>query len=155
MLFEELRKKYEAPYERESLSEGLNDPPPVLVLRRTGVRDFPTGERVALYYNSKLKLTFSVPYGSKKGVVSVGEEHKLFESRVLPQLETIVKNNEIRDVTFKNGAKTKVNVTSAKNLLDLYGQMNDGNKRKLSKLISTNPESLAKASAFAFKNLQQ
>jgi hypothetical protein len=33
--------------------------------------------------------------------------------------------------------------------------MTDGNKRKLSKLISTNPESLAKASAFAFKNLQQ
>ena len=154
MLFEELRRKYKAPYQEESLSEGLNDPPPVLVLRRTGVRDFPTGERVALYYNSKLKLTFSVPYGNKKGVVSVGEEHKLFESRVLPQLETIVRNNEIRDVKFVNGSRTKVDVTSAKNLLNLYNQMNDGNKRKLSKLISANPESLAKASAFAFKNLQ-
>lgn len=154
MLFEELRKKYETPYERESLSEGLNDPPPVLVLRRTGVRDFPTGERVALYYNSKLKLTFSVPYGSKKGVVSVGEERNLFENRVIQQLQKIVQKNEIRDVKFKNGAKTRVNVTTATNLLDLHNQMTPGNKEKLSQLINSSPESLAKASAFAFKNLQ-
>ena len=154
MLFEELRKKYKTPYERESLSEGLNDPPPVLVLRRTGVRDFPTGERVALYYNSKLKLTFSVPYGSKKGVVSVGEERNLFENRVIQQLQKIVQKNEIRDVKFKNGGRTRVNVTTATNLLNLHDQMTPGNKDKLTKLINANPESLAKASAFAFKNLQ-
>ena len=155
MLFEELRKKYEAPYERESLSEGLKDPPLVLVLRRTGVRDFPTGERVALYYNSKLKLTFSVPYGSKKGVVSVGEERNLFENRVIQQLQKIAQSNEISDVKFKNGATTRVNVVTAKNVLDLHDQMNPGNKNKLSKLINASPASLAKVSAFAFKNLQQ
>ena len=154
MLFEELRRKYETPYERESLSEGLNDPPPVIVLRRTGVRDFPTGERVALYYNSKLKLTFSVPYGGKKSVVSVGEERNLFENKVIQQLQKIAQSNEISDVKFKNGATTRVNVVTAKNILDLHDQMTPGNKNELSKLINASPASLAKVSAFAFKNLK-
>lgn len=38
------------------------DPPPVIMLKRSGVRIFPDGRRVAVYTNSKLDLVFSVPY---------------------------------------------------------------------------------------------
>ena len=38
------------------------DPPPVLLLKRSGIRIFPDGRRVAVYTNSKLGLVFSVPY---------------------------------------------------------------------------------------------
>lgn len=38
------------------------DPPPALLLKRTGIRIFPDGRRVAVYTNSKLGLVFSVPY---------------------------------------------------------------------------------------------
>ena len=150
--FSQLREKYNAPYERVELDEGLRDPPPVLVLRRTGVRDFPSGERVALYYNAKLKLTFSVPYGATKTVTAVTEEYIV--EQVLKQLETIVRNNEMRDVKFINGSTSRVDTTTAKYVLELYNQMTLGNQRTLSKMISSNPESLSKVSAFAFKNLK-
>jgi hypothetical protein len=38
------------------------DPPPVILLKRKGIRIFPDGRRVAVYTNSKLGLVFSVPY---------------------------------------------------------------------------------------------
>lgn len=39
-----------------------SNPPAVLNLRRTGVRVFPDGRKVALYVNKQLGLVFSVPY---------------------------------------------------------------------------------------------
>ena len=157
--FQQLREKYKAPYNRE-LNEKLKDPPPVLVLRRTGVRDVPTGERVALYYNQKLGLTFSVPYGSKS-VTNVTAEEILKEAlmmessrHVLKQLQTIVNSNQIRDVVFNNGSTTKIDVTTAKSILELYNQLNMTNQKNLSQMISKTPENLGKVSAFAFKNLR-
>lgn len=154
--FSQLREKYNAPYERVELDEGLKDPPPVLVLRRTGIRDFATGERVALYYNAKLKLTFSVPYGATKTVAAVAEEtflEEYLEEIVMRQLQTIVNNNETRDVKFKNNSRTRVVPTTAKNVLDLHSQLSPGNQRKLSSLVSSSAENLSKASAFAYKHL--
>ena len=152
MNFQQLREKYKAPYERE-LNEGLQDPPPVLVLRRTGIRDFATGERVALYYNSKLKLTFSVPY-ARNSVANVTAEQFINEGQVLKQLRNIVAKNEIKDVSFDNGGTTKVTATVAKNILSLHDQLNPVNQRKLSTMVSSAPENLNKVSEFAFKNLK-
>ena len=150
--FQQLREKYKAPYNRE-LNEGLNDPPPVLVLKRTGIRDFPTGERVALYYNPKLKLTFSVPYG-RKSIANVTAEQYINEGQVLRQLRTVVARNEMKDVVFDNGGTTKVTTTVAKNILDLHDQLNPVNQKKLSSMLSSTPENLNKVSEFAFKNLR-
>lgn len=46
----------------EILEEGLQDPPMVVVLRRTAIRLFPGNQRVALYTNDKLGIEVSVPY---------------------------------------------------------------------------------------------
>lgn len=40
-------------------------PPNILILRRKTVRQFPDGVMVALYYNDKLGLQFSIPYGGE------------------------------------------------------------------------------------------
>lgn len=46
----------------EVLEEGLQDPPMIVVLRRTAIRLFPGNQRVALYTNDHLGLEVSVPY---------------------------------------------------------------------------------------------
>lgn len=38
-------------------------PPMLLVLKRRGMRIFPDGRRVALYFNDKYNMVFTVPYG--------------------------------------------------------------------------------------------
>lgn len=48
--------------EQEVLEEGLQDPPMIVVLRRTAVRLFPGNQRVALYTNDRLGIEVSVPY---------------------------------------------------------------------------------------------
>lgn len=49
------------------VQEAANDPPPMLVLKRIGIRIFPDGRRVALYTDAKLGLTFSIPYDENFG----------------------------------------------------------------------------------------
>jgi hypothetical protein len=161
MKFSEFREKNRTLSEKISKSSGktVKDPPHVLILRRTGIRIFPTGEKVALYTTNKLDMTFSVPYNTmEKGIqnVSVNEE-LLSESsnqRVLYQLQKIVDDNEIKDVKFNNNSTTRVNVTTAKSILQLHSQLNPSNQIKLSKMLNTNPENLAQVSDFAFKNLK-
>ncbi len=66
--FQALRKNIQNSFEitdKNQLCEALQDevqPPPMLVLRRQGIRIFPDGKRVALYTNDKLGLTFTIPY---------------------------------------------------------------------------------------------
>ena len=75
---------------RTELNEGIEDlvehvtmPPNILILRRKTVRQFPDGVMVALYYNDKLGLQFSIPYGPTQNpvVTPVGleESHDLSE----------------------------------------------------------------------------
>lgn len=75
---------------RTELNEGIEDlvehvtmPPNILILRRKTVRQFPDGVMVALYYNDKLGLQFSIPYGPTQNPVvtptSLGESEQLQE----------------------------------------------------------------------------
>lgn len=47
--------------QNEMLNEEFS-PPAVLLLKRQAIRQFPNGQRVALYTDNKLNLTFTVPY---------------------------------------------------------------------------------------------
>jgi hypothetical protein len=45
------------------MSEGKQlDPPAVLIMKRKSVRQFPDGQRVALYYVDKIDKYVTVPY---------------------------------------------------------------------------------------------
>ena len=40
--------------------------PAMLILKRRGIRQYPDGQRVALYYNERFKMIFTVPYGPSR-----------------------------------------------------------------------------------------
>jgi hypothetical protein len=57
-------KEDEDVIDAEQLDEANTDPTPpyVLLLKRTAIRLYPDGTKIALYYNKQLKKYFSVPY---------------------------------------------------------------------------------------------
>jgi hypothetical protein len=52
------------------------DPPSVLIMKRKSVRQFPNGQRVALYYVDKINKYVTVPYEAMQWSASVPEEFK-------------------------------------------------------------------------------
>lgn len=46
----------------EEVKDKKLDPPAVLIMRRKSVRQFPNGQRVALYYVDKINKYVTVPY---------------------------------------------------------------------------------------------
>ena len=48
--------------EAKRSSQKTMDPPNVLVMKRKSVRQFPNGQRVALYYVDKINKYVTVPY---------------------------------------------------------------------------------------------
>jgi hypothetical protein len=51
---------------KEFLTEA-KDPPMLLTLRRQGIRNFPNGDRVALFSNPQLNIQLAIPYDFKTG----------------------------------------------------------------------------------------
>ena len=62
--------------EAKKLSASPMDPPAVLVMRRKSVRQFPDGQRVALYYVDKLDKYVTVPYTAMQWSTSIPPEFK-------------------------------------------------------------------------------
>ena len=52
------------------------DPPAVLIMKRKSVRQFPDGQRVALYYVDKLDKYVTVPYTAMQWSTSIPPEFK-------------------------------------------------------------------------------
>ena len=52
------------------------DPPSVLLMKRKSVRQFPDGQRVALYYVEKLDKYVTVPYTAMQWSLTVPPEFK-------------------------------------------------------------------------------
>jgi hypothetical protein len=62
--------------EAKRSSQKTMDPPNVLVMKRKSVRQFPNGQRVALYYVDKIDKYVTVPYEAMQWSTSVPEEFK-------------------------------------------------------------------------------
>jgi hypothetical protein len=63
----------------ESRKEQKNvpmDPPAVLIMKRKSIRQFPNGQRVALYYVDKINKYVTVPYEAMQWSASIPEEFK-------------------------------------------------------------------------------
>ena len=61
---------------KKSKSQKTMDPPSVLIMKRKSVRQFPNGQRVALYYVDKIDKYVTVPYESMQWSTSIPEEFK-------------------------------------------------------------------------------
>jgi len=66
-------------------STSHRDPPPTLIMRRTAIRTFPQGKRIALYYITAIDKYISVPYnvsGKDDDISTVSESYKPESTRV-------------------------------------------------------------------------
>ena len=57
-------------------AKGPIDPPNVLMMKRKTVRQFPNGQRVALYYVEKLDKYVTLPYTAMQWSITVPPEFK-------------------------------------------------------------------------------
>jgi len=139
----------------EVLNEQEFVAPQMMVLRRTGIRIFPDGRRVALYVNEKYNLMFSVPY--KKGqsptdVLTVQSEEIEHIEENIEHIKDIVKNNQAKKLKFGDGTSMNVDATTAKAIHLVHGTLNDENKAKVARMLSHSKDQFLKVADFAMKN---
>lgn len=61
----------------EKVSADPMDPPAVLIMRRKSIRQFPNGQRVALYYVDKINKYVTVPYEAMQWGALTPEETQI------------------------------------------------------------------------------
>ena len=132
------------------------DPPAVLIMKRKSIRQFPNGQRVALYYVDKIHKYVTVPYvGMQWSVTSMPEEVQTSESvDVIGQLEKIKKNHQDGTIIHEDGSTSVVSVQTAQAILTLHKSLNEDNKTKYVDLVTKSNYHLEKASEFAWKHLK-
>ena len=130
------------------------DPPPTLVMRRRSIREFPNGQRVALYQIDKLNKYITIPYQVKNWA---NEEVELqlepLEENVMHHLKNIVNNSQAKSVKFKDGSSMKVDVQTANAILKVHGAVNDENKEKISQMAHKSKSHFKKVADFAWKHV--
>lgn len=136
-------------------------PPQMMVLRRTGVRIFPDGRRVALYSNDKLGLVFTVPFKSS-GVTDTlpnvtAEEVEV--DNLMESLEQVAAyasqenpKSTAKHMKFADGSKMKVSHGAAKAIHMVHGALNDENKKKFAEMLTT-PKGFEKAAHFSLSKV--
>ena len=85
--------------EEMSLEEAVvSEPPFIILLKRTAVRLYPNGLRVATYTSDKLKREFAIPFvGREAGMVQSAEEY-----RIELNDGTVIELDEETDIAFEN-----------------------------------------------------
>lgn len=138
----------------ESVNEAVEDPPMMMVLKRKAIRIFPDGQRVALYVNDKLGLTFTIPYtpGSVKGEIVGVQENTVIEN--IEHLKDMSSKNEKRELKFLDGTSMEVHPELAKKILMVHGNLNDENKAKLADMLTTSKNKFMKVANFAHNSVK-
>jgi hypothetical protein len=137
------------------------NPPPMLVLKRTGIRIFPDGRRVAMYVNSRMGLTFTIPYsptGTSTDATIPGVKSE--EVEIMESLDQVAKYAQQDNVTsharhfkFADGSKLKVSHGAAKAIHMVHGALNPENQKKFADMLNT-PRGFEKAAHFALSKVQ-
>ncbi len=126
---EEERKEKEEMKEEVSLEEAVvSEPPFIILLKRTAVRLYPNGLRVATYTSDKLKREFAIPFvGKEAGLVQSAEEYQL-------ELNdgTIITLDEETDIAFEN----------------VYDKLDEENKQKFFEMLYESKDTFEKLKEF-------
>lgn len=144
-----------------------SDPPWMLMFKRSGVRIFPNGKRVAMYNNAKLDITVAIPYQSGGTpqdeddlVVPVSEgaemlkEDVLSEGKVVESLRNIIDKHQASKVTFKNGTTSMVDAATAKALVTVFDNLSPENQKKFESFANKDKASFMKLVDFSWKNVK-
>lgn len=115
--------------EEVSLEEAVvSEPPFIILLKRTAVRLYPNGLRVATYTSDKLKREFAIPFvGREAGMVQSAEEYQI-------ELNdgTIIELDEETDIAFEN----------------VYEELDEENKEKFVLMMYESKETFEKLKDF-------
>jgi hypothetical protein len=135
------------------LPKASQDPPAVLIMRRKSIRQFNTGQKVAIYYVDKLDKYITVPYGGMTWTVeNVDINAEVLEENVLDHLNDIVKNRQAKKVKFQDGSSMRVDATTANAILKVHGALNHENKQKVSDMVHKSKSHFTKIANFAMKH---
>lgn len=138
------------------LNEEVFAAPQMLILRRTGIRIFPDGRRVALYVNDRHNLMFSVPYRKNAAPSDIpmvqSEEIEHIEENI-EHIKNISRKGESKEIKFADGTNHKVDVETAKAIHLVHDALNDENKAKVAKMLSHSVGQFKKVANFAHKNV--
>lgn len=115
--------------EEMSLEEAVvSEPPFIILLKRTAVRLYPNGLRVATYTSDKLKREFAIPFvGREAGMVQSAEEY-----RVELNDGTVIELDEETDIAFEN----------------VYEELDEENKEKFVLMMYESKETFEKLKDF-------
>lgn len=131
-----------------------SDPPQILIMRRKSIREFPNGQRVALYQIDKLNKYISIPYYVKNWANEETElELEPIEESVMHHLKNIVDNSQAKSVKFKDGSSMKVDVQTANAILKVHDAVNNENKEKISQMAHKSKTHFKKVADFAWKHV--
>lgn len=104
------------------------DPPAILIMRRKSVRQFPNGQRVALYYVDKINKYVTVPYEDMQWGAT-------FEETIIDQLKHSAQHKDKVVVEHFDGSKSEVTPEMAQNIISLYKKINEANKAKMLEML--------------------
>lgn len=135
--------------EEISLDEAIvREPPFMLLLKRTAIRLYPNGMKVAVYHSDKLNKDFAVPFVEDQAGPLQSEEH--LEESVMDTLHKIVAGKSAQSVKFATGETRKVDHYTASAITQIHKALNDDNKKKFADMVHKSPAHFEKASSFAF-----
>jgi hypothetical protein len=140
---------------KPGLPKASQDPPAVLIMRRKSIRQFGTGQKVAIYYVDKLDKYITVPYGGMTWTVEQSEPEsntEVLEEHVMDHLADIVKNKQAKKVKFQDGSTMRVDTTTANAILKVHGALNHENKQKVSDMVHKGKSHFQKVADFAMKH---
>lgn len=143
-----VREEVEEPVEAIALTEALdlpNDPPMVLLLKRTAVRYYPNKAKVALYYNKKLDKHFTIPYGPGIDGALQAEE----TNTVMLALSEVTNMAPNGIIVHDDGSKSRITENVAEEILSVYFELSEENQEAMVNLINESQMGLAKVAQFA------
>jgi hypothetical protein len=107
---------------KTSLSREL-DPPAVLIMRRKSVRQFPNGQRVALYYVDKINRYVTVPYEDMQWSAN--------EETVFDKIKQVIESKKSIVVEHIDGSTSEITPQMARHMMELHKKINEANKAKM------------------------
>ena len=131
--------------ELEETKSRPHDPPAIMVMRRKSIRQFPNGQRVALYYVDKLKKFITIPYDDMEHAMAVTEG-------VFDHLNDIVTTGVGKRIMFEDGSSIKVEKQTAQVVLNVHSELNEENKKKVSEMAHKSKDHFKKVVDFAWKH---
>jgi hypothetical protein len=99
------------------------DPPAVLIMRRKSVRQFPNGQRVALYYVDKINKYVTVPYEDMQWSAN--------EETVFDKIKQVNEDKKTIVVEHLDGSTSEITPQMAKQMVELHKKINEANKAKM------------------------